>query len=183
VKPIPDSLLLETAEIAATLIGLLLVAVFFYLETGFRRLTAVGPEARSFLKATSKLIVFQYSMVVGLSLGLVALRPLWVTVLFLLLSLAIVAGLVEWILRSRSLSREVRHAVRIQPWLAWPIVVGPLALPWLLDGWEPGREALTWTLFLEGAVAFMNTVSLLLLTFDLAAIEEAAAHSKAYPKR
>ena len=51
-KPIPDSLLLETAEIAATLPGLLLVAVFFYLETGFRRLTAIGPEARSFPAAS-----------------------------------------------------------------------------------------------------------------------------------
>jgi hypothetical protein len=52
-RPIPDALLLTTAQIAATLIGLLLVAVFFYLETGFRRLSTVGPEAQPFLKATA----------------------------------------------------------------------------------------------------------------------------------
>lgn len=122
-KQITDSLLLVTAEIAATLIGLLLVAVFFYLETGFRRLTAVGAEARLFLKATAKLLVFQYSMVVGLSLALVALRPLWVAVVFILLGIAIVAGVVEWFLRARSLAGDVQRAVHIQPWLVWP--VGP----------------------------------------------------------
>lgn len=147
--------------------------MFFYSETGFRRLKAGGPEAQ-FLKAATKLIVLLYAVVLGLSLGLIALRPLWVTVLFVVLSLAVVTGLVQWTFRSRSVSREVRKAARIQSWLAWPIVVFPLALPWLIGGWEPGREAFTWTIFLEGAVAFMNTASLVLLAFDLTAIERAA---------
>lgn len=172
-NPIPDTLLLTTAQIAATLIGLLLAGVFFYLETGFRRLKAGGPEAQ-FLKAAAKLIVLLYSVVLGLSLGLIVLRPLWVTVLLAVLGLAVVAGLVEWTLRSRSLSREVRKAARIQPWLAWPVVVIPLALPWLIGGWGPSREAFTWTILLTGAVAFMNTASLVLLAFDLTAIERAA---------
>ena len=177
-RPIPDALLLTTAEIAATLIGLLLVAVFFYLETGFRRLETVGPEAQPFLKATAQLIVLQYSLVLGLSLGLIALQPLWVTFLFLALSLGIVVGLVDWTRWGRALSRDLRRAVRIRPVLAWPIVLIPLALPFVLGGWEPDREALSTSLFLEGAVAFANTVSLLLLAFDLAAIER-AAHSDA----
>jgi hypothetical protein len=177
-RPIPDALLLTTAQIAATLIGLLLVAVFFYLETGFRRLSTVGPEALPFLKATAQLIVLQYSMVLGLSLGLVALQPLWVTLLFLALSLGIVVGLVDWTRWGRALSSDLRRAVRIRPLLAWPIVLIPLALPFVLGGWEPDRDALSTSLFLEGAVAFGNTVSLLLLAFDLAAIER-AAHSDA----
>ena len=177
-SPIPDALLLTTAQIAATLIGLLLVAVFFYLETGFRRLSTVGPEAQPFLKATAQLIVLQYSMVLGLSLGLVALQPLWVTLLFLALSLGIVVGLVDWTRWGRALSSDLRRAVRIRPLLAWPIVLIPLALPFVLGGWEPDRDALSTSLFLEGAVAFGNTVSLLLLALDLAAIER-AAHSDA----
>lgn len=177
-SPIPDALLLTTAQIAATLIGLLLVAVFFYLETGFRRLKTVGSEAQPFLKATAQLIVLQYSMVLGLSLGLVALQPLWVTLLFLALSLGIVVGLIDWTRWGRALSSDLRRAVRIRPLLAWPIVLIPLALPFVLGGWEPDRDALSTSLFLEGAVAFANTVSLLLLAFDLAAIER-AAHSDA----
>lgn len=178
VESVPDALLLTTAEIAATLIGLLLVAVFFYLETGFRRLKTVGPEAQPFLKATAQLIVLQYSMVLGLSLGLVALQALWVTLLFLALSLGIVVGLIDWTRWGRALSSDLRRAVRIRPLLAWPIVLIPLALLFALGGWEPDRDALSTSLFLEGAVAFANTVSLLLLAFDLAAIER-AAHSDA----
>lgn len=75
----------------------------------------------------------------------------------------------------RSLERPPR-VVRIRPLLAWPIVLIPLALPFVLGGWEPDREALSASVFLEGAVAFANTVSLLLLAFDLAAIERAGTH-------
>lgn len=73
-------MLLTIAQIAATLIGLLLVGVLFYLETGFRAAPSAGLQAQSFLRATTKLIVLLYSMVLGLSLGLFALDPLWLTV-------------------------------------------------------------------------------------------------------
>lgn len=139
-------MLLTIAQIAATLIGLLLVGVLFYLETGFRAAPTAGPQAQSFLGATTKLIVLLCSMVLGLSLGLIALNPLWLTVLFMLLSLAIVVGLVQWTRRSRELSPVLRQAVRIHPWVAWPAFLLFLGLPWVLDGWLPGREALTWTL-------------------------------------
>lgn len=173
-KQIPDTLLLTTAQISATLIGLLLVGVFFYLEAGFHRLADVLPQARPFLRATSKLLVAQYGMVLGLSLGLIALGPVWITVLSVALSLAVVAGLVDWTRSTYRLPRVVRRAVRVRPWMAWPIVLPPLVLPWLLDGWLPGRQAFTLTLLLEGGLAFLNTASVLLLAFDLSAIERAA---------
>jgi hypothetical protein len=53
-------------------------------------------------------------------------------------------------------------------------VLGPLALPFAVGGWVPDREAFAAAMFLEGVVAFANTVSLLLLAFDLGAIEAAA---------
>ena len=43
-KPVSDAFLLNMAEVSATLIGLFLVGVFFYVETGFRRLE---PDARA----------------------------------------------------------------------------------------------------------------------------------------
>ena len=173
---VPDSLLLSTAEIAATLIGLLLVAVFFYLETGFRRLANVGPSAQPFLKATAALIVLQYSMVLGGSLALVVLEPIWATAVYVVLALGVVGAVVTWSLRARPLSSALRRAVKIRPILAWPIVVGPLVLPFAVGGSTPDRNALTVALFLVGAVAFANTVSLFLLTFDLAMIETLKRH-------
>jgi hypothetical protein len=38
VQEVSDAFLLNMAEVSATLIGLFLVGVFFYVETGFRRL-------------------------------------------------------------------------------------------------------------------------------------------------
>ncbi len=172
-QPVSDDMLLTTAQIAATLIGLLLVGVFFYVETGLRRLTTVGPRAGPFLRATTKLIVLIYSLVLTLSLGLVVLEPVWVASAFVALGAAILISLVEWTGRSR----ELRRAVPVRgasPWLAWPMVLVPLVVPWAVDGWTPGREALTWTIMVAGAVGFANTAGLLLAVFDLSAVEQAA---------
>jgi hypothetical protein len=51
VRPVSDVFLLSVAEIAATLIGLLLVGAFFYVETGLRRLGRAREAATSYLRA------------------------------------------------------------------------------------------------------------------------------------
>lgn len=181
-NPVSEDLLLTTAQIAATLIGLLLVGVFFYVETGFRRLATVGPQAGPFLRATTKLTLLLYSLVLGLSLALIALERLWVTVLYVLLSVCIVTALVAWTLRYRDL-RKVLAIPRDSPWYTWLAVLGMLVLPWVLDGRNPSREALTLTLFVAGAVAFMSTTNLLLTSFDLAALEKAAREGDGQPSR
>jgi len=76
-------------RIAATLNGLLLVGVFFYVETGFRRATTVAPQGGPFLRATTKLTLLLYSLVLGISLGVVVLRPVPLLVLYGLLGLAL----------------------------------------------------------------------------------------------
>lgn len=170
-KPISDEVLLTLAEIAATLLGLLLVAAFFYLETGLRRV-ALGPQGKRFLRATTKLIVVLYSMVLALAVALVVMEGPWVTVVFAVLSAAVLSALIEWAFRARDLRRVIR--VRgVHPILAWPMVLVPLALPWVADGWRLGTEALTWALLLGGVVAFVNTVGLLLVAFDLSSMDRA----------
>ena len=79
VASVSEGLLLTVAQIAATLIGLLLVGMFFYVETGFRRLTTVQVEAGAFLRATTKLVLLLYALVLAVSLALVAFEPLVVT--------------------------------------------------------------------------------------------------------
>lgn len=104
--------------------------------------------------------MFKYSMVVGLSLALVALRPLSVSAVFILLSIAIVAGVVE-VVPPRPQPYRRRSTRRSHPAVA---AVGP---------WRAGNRAGRFSRSLEGVVAFMNTASLLLLAFNLAAIEGA----------
>jgi hypothetical protein len=108
-----------------------------------------------------------YSLVLGLSLGMVVLKPAPLAVLYVVLGLALLRALLEWSLRYRDL-RRVLPIPRESPWITWPAVVVLLALPWTVDGWLPSREAMTWTLLGIGALAVTSTAGLVLTSFDLA---------------
>ena len=171
---VSEGLLLTIAQIAATLIGLLLVGMFFYVETGFRRLSSVRVEAGAFLRATTKLVLLLYALVLAVSLALVAFEPLVVTVLYLVLSVAVLAALIEMTVRARSFPRAVRrrHAAAGR---VWPPTIIALGLPALTGGWPLAPSALTDALFVVGALAFFLTGGLLLFAFDLAGVERLAA--------
>jgi hypothetical protein len=49
-RPVSDALLLNIAEVSSALIGLFLVGMFFYIETGFRR--TVDARSRGAVSAT-----------------------------------------------------------------------------------------------------------------------------------
>jgi hypothetical protein len=171
-RAVSDSFLLTAASIAATLLGLLLLGVFYYVETGLRRAAAVAPRGGPFLQATTRMTILLYTLVLAVALGLVVLEPVWFTVMYALLALALIRALVTWTARYRGL-RQVLPIPRESPWLMWPAVVGALVLPWVLGGWEPQREAMAWTLLLAGGLALAGTAGLVLTSFDLARWEEA----------
>jgi hypothetical protein len=173
VNPVPDSFLLTTASIAATLIGLLLLGTFFYVETGFRRAAQIAPLGAPFLRATTRFTLLLYLLVLAISLGEVVLRRPWMLALYGAVGLALLASMVAWVQAYRDLSR-VLPIPRSSPWIVSPAIVGMLALPFVLDGWEPGREALTWTLLIAGLLAIMSTTDMLLTSFDLARLEQMA---------
>lgn len=177
-RSVSDGLLLTIAQIAATLMGLLMVAVFFYVESGFRRLRTLGEEANRYMRATTKVVLMLYALVLALSLALAMLEDRWASLVLAVMSGAVVLSLAQWTSRSR----ELRRTVRIRgtsAWGGWVLTLIPLLLPWAVDGWTPGRETLTIALLLVGAFAFANSIGLLLVAFDLADLEkaaEAAAH-------
>jgi hypothetical protein len=178
VSQVTDEFLLAVAQIAATLVGLLLLGGFFYLETGLSRTRTVGPAGEAVLRATVKLTLMLYTLVLVLCLGLVVLRPPWVVGLFVLVALALVRAAAEWTLRYREL-RRVIPAPRESTWLVWSVITVLLAVPWALGGTVPGRDALVWSLLLAGALAVQSTAGLLLTTFDLARLEELARRGSA----
>lgn len=67
---ISESLLLTIAQVSATLLGLLIVAAFLYVETGLQRLSKHNPEARSYLRSTTKANVTLYGFVLAVALSL-----------------------------------------------------------------------------------------------------------------
>ena len=96
-----DAFLLNVAEVSATLIGLFLVGVFFYVETGFRRLEHGRDVVRPYFRAGTRIVLLLYALPLFLSLTLVVLGPTWNRVLFLLFSLLLLWANVDTLPASR----------------------------------------------------------------------------------
>jgi hypothetical protein len=169
---VSDELLLTTAQIAATLLGLLLVGVLFYAETGLRKLGSIAPQTAPYLQAGTIFVLLLYSLVLGVSLVLVAFGPPWSAIVFVLLGLALLVALVLFTRRTLDLSRARPDWLRAWwAWLPWPPTLITLGLPWLLGGLSPDRDAFVASIFIGGATAFQATAGLVLLTFEVATLD------------
>ncbi|HUG32921.1 MAG TPA: hypothetical protein VMM14_08510 [Acidimicrobiia bacterium] len=72
-NPVSDSLLLELAGIAASLLGFFVVGVFFYVQRGL--FPHAGQAAQQYMQAATRTVIVLYGMTLGTSLGLVVLDP------------------------------------------------------------------------------------------------------------
>lgn len=73
-RPVSNAFLLNMAEVSATLIGLFLVGVFFYVEAGFRRLDRAC-RVRAVHPGRHEDHADRVRDPLGLSLSLVAFEP------------------------------------------------------------------------------------------------------------
>jgi hypothetical protein len=146
-RDVTDGFLLQVAEISATLIGLFLVGVFFYVETGFRRLPADGRAVfESYFRSGTRIVLVLYALPLFLSLTLVVLTPGWSRLLFLLMSIVLVAANVS----SLSRVRGIRSPMLVANELAGTAVVALIVLlPWLLGGLHPTREDFAWAILVS----------------------------------
>jgi hypothetical protein len=175
VRPVSDVFLLSVAEISATLIGLLLVGSFFYVETGLRRLGRAREAATSYLRAGTRIVLVLYGMTLALSLALVALESIWATVSFAVLSLLLLAANVATSVRIRALAKLTRSTtVLVNDVVSSAGILALVAIPWVLGGLRPTREDLTWAILLSLATGFLCTCTLVLSIFDLSKMEAAA---------
>ena len=99
------------AEVSATLIGLFLVGVFFYVETGFGRLDRVRTAFEPYLRAGTRITLIVLAIPLGLSLSLVVLELAWSRVLIVVLSVLLIVENVDTVRRSgRAGARPARSA-------------------------------------------------------------------------
>jgi hypothetical protein len=94
-RQVSDAFLLNMAEVSATLIGLFLVGVFFYVESGPRRWGQAREALDPSLRAGTRIALIVFAIPLGVSLALVALEPFWARVLFALLSVMLLAANVD----------------------------------------------------------------------------------------
>jgi hypothetical protein len=168
VRPISDDFLLLVAEVSATLIGLFLVGVFFFVETGFRRLEAAD-VLQPYFRASARIVLVLYALPLFLSLTLVALETGWSRALFLLLSAALVAANIATIRRMLPLARATRSPVLlVNEAVGTALVAVLVVLPWALGGLDPTREDLTWAILLSFASGSLSVGAMAMSVFDAA---------------
>jgi hypothetical protein len=138
--------------------------VFFYVETGFRRLS---PDSRAvferYFRSGTRIVLVLYALPLFLSLTLVALTPGWNRLLFLLMSIVLVAANVSSLARVRG----VRSTSLVAHELAGTAAVALLVLlPWLLGGLHPTPEDFTWAILLSLGAGFLSISALVLSVLD-----------------
>ena len=172
--PVSDGFLLNMAEVSASLIGLFLVGVFFYVETGFRRLR--GREGiEPYMRAGTRIVLVLFAIPLGLSLTLVVLEPVWSRMIFLVLSIMLVAANIDTATRIRAVPKYTRSTALFVNEIAGTVgVVVLVVIPWILGGLRPTREDLTWAILLAFAAGFLSISALVLSVFDTVRMEAGA---------
>jgi hypothetical protein len=174
-REVSDAFLLNMAEVSAALIGLFMVGVFFFVDTGFRRLDQARGIVEPYFRASTRIVLVLYALPLGLLLSLVVLEPVWSRVLFALLSLMLLAANLDTAARIRAVTRATGStALLVNELVGSAAVVAIVALPWVLGGLHPSREDLTWAILLAFAAGFASISALVLFVLDLDGFEARA---------
>lgn len=166
------ALLLTVAEVAAGLIGLFLVGVIFYVESGFGRPRQRRRAVEKYIRSSTRIVLILYAIPLGLSLTILAFPEAWTLALFVALSIGLIAANVATF-------GEVRYAVaatgsRMLLWNEWVGTVGVallVAVPFLGGGLHPESTDFVPAILLGLGLGFASTCVLVLTLFDVARMD------------
>ena len=171
-RQVSDGFLLNMAEVSAALVGLFLVGIFFYLETGFRRLDRDRELVVPYIRAGARIVLILFSFPLILSLTLVVLELTWSRVLFAVLSVILLAANIDSVVRVRGVTRVIGSpAFLLTEVVGTAAVVVIVLLPWILGGIDPTREDLTWSILVSFATGFLSICATVMSAFDLSRFE------------
>lgn len=173
---VSDDFLIAVAEISAALIGLFLVGMIFYIQTGFDRLERSRGVVEPYFRAATLITFISFAIPLGVSLTLVAFPIVWSRLLYV----ALVVGLV---VVDFSTVKAVRDCVRLTGLrlLVMMEVVGTavvalmVILPLVAGGLRPEREDLVPAILLSLGIGFLSTCVLVLTLFDIARFERSGS--------
>jgi hypothetical protein len=178
VREVSDAFLLQMAEVSAGLLGLFLVGIFFYVETGFRRLGDGREVFEDYFQASTRIVMLLFALPLVLSLTLVVLEPGWSRAIFLLMSVGLVVANIGTAKQVRDVNRVTRSQTLLVNEVVGTVgVVILIAAPWLLGGLDPTREDLTWAILLSFATAFASVLALVMSALEVAKARRLAARS------
>ena len=171
-EPVSEAFLLTISSISAGLIGLFLVGMTIYIQTGDDTHEKSRQVVEPYFRAATVITFIAYSVPLAVALTLVALPLIWSQVLYWVL----VIGLLVVNVRTVSTVREVQRDVGLSL-LTMVEVVGTVAiaaliiLPVATGGISPGQEDLVPGLLISMGIAFLGTCVLVLSLFDIARFE------------
>jgi hypothetical protein len=166
-REVSDSFLLLMAEVSATLIGLFLVGILFLVETGFHHREHARHVLEPYYRSGTRIVLLLFALPLALSLTLVVLDPIWNRLLFALFCLLLVAANVDTLRRIRPVVELARSRALLANELAGTACVAlAVLLPWVLGGFHPTREDLTWAILFSFASGFLSLTTILLSVFD-----------------
>ena len=172
-QPVSDTFLLTMAEVSAALIGLFIVGMFFFVETGFRR-TPNAALVQPYFRSSTRIVLVLYAIPIGVSVTLVALDLPWSRVLFAVLSVLLVAANVDTARGSRGVVHLTRStALAVNEVVGTVAVAALVVVPWALGGLHPSREDLTRGILLAVLSGFLSVCVTVLFAFDLARVAAA----------
>jgi hypothetical protein len=168
VRQVSNVFLLYMAEISASLIGLFLVGVFFYIESGLRTLHGEREVFASYVRAGIRVTLIVFAIPLGVSLALVALEPIWSRWLFLILSVMLLAANYDTAVRIWAVWKITRSIpLLINELVSDAMALTLIVLPWILGGFHPTREDLTWAILLSYATGFLIIIATVMSAFDI----------------
>ena len=171
-RPVTDAFLLNMAEVSATLIGLFFVGVFFYIDSGLRRLEHGRAVFEPYLRAGTRITLIVFAIPLSLSLSLVALDIVWSRILFVLLSVTLIAANVDTLLRIGAATRATGSRLfLVNEIFATALTILLIVLPWVLGGLRPTRADLTWAILLSFAAGFLSICATVMSVFDMSRLE------------
>lgn len=174
--PVSENFLLLVAEVSAALIGLFLVGMIFYIQTGFGQLERSRVVVEPYFRASTRIVLILYSIPLVLSLTLVALPILWSQLLFLTLIVGLVAANISTAVGVRPVMRVTgNRTLFINEIVGTAGVALMVILPLATGGLRPSREDLVPSMLISLGIAFLSTCVLVLTLFDIAEFERSDA--------
>lgn len=173
--PVTDTFLLHLAEISATLTGLFLVGVFFYIDSELRRSRTAGEDVDTYMRAGTRIVLILYAIPLAVSLTLVGLDVPWARWVFALLCAILVAANIDTLKQIRTIARQTSSLALVANEVVSTVAVIVLvSMPWLLGGIRPSADQLAPSILLSLSAGFLSTCALVMAVFDLRRTHPAA---------
>lgn len=171
-QPVADSVLDTIANISASLIGLFLVGMIFYIQAGLDRVERTRDVVEPYFRAATLITFISLAIPLGVSLSLLTLPTAWSRLLYLTLVAALISADVATVNTVRACVRATGLRLLSTMEIVGTVLVVVIAgLPLATGGLRPDREDFVPALLVSLGVGFLSTCVLALTLFDIAQLE------------